>query len=97
MSVKIEKGHMGTSFDDFLRDENIYEETVERAIKRVLSRQIKAAMEEEELTKSAMAKKMQTSRQALDRLLDPENKSVTLSTLARAAEAVGRKLKVELV
>jgi hypothetical protein len=97
MSGKIEKGRIGSSFDDFLREEGVYEETTERAIKRVLARQIEAAMQENKLTKTAMAKAMKTSRQALDRLLDPTNESVTLSTLARAAKAVGRELRVELV
>lgn len=97
MSAKIEKGRIGSSFDDFLREEGTYEETAERAIKRVLARQIEAAMKENQLTKTAMARAMKTSRQALDRLLDPTNESVTLSTLARAAKAVGRELRVELV
>jgi len=97
MSKKIEKGRIGSSFDNFLREEGTYEETTERAIKRVLARQINAAMEENNLTKTAMAERMKTSRQALDRLLDPANESVTLSTLARAAKAVGREIKVELV
>ena len=97
MSKEIEKGRIGSSFDDFLREEGVYEETTERAIKRVLARQIEAAMQENKLTKTAMAKAMKTSRQALDRLWDPTNESVTLSTLARAAKAVGRELRVELV
>jgi len=97
MSKKIEKGRIGSSFDDFLREEGTYEETTERAIKRVLARQINAAMEKNNLTKTAMAARMKTSRQALDRLLDPANESVTLSTLARAAKAVGREIRVELV
>ncbi len=97
MSKKVEKGRAGSSFDDFLREEGTYEETTERAIKRVLARQIEAAMEAKNLTKTAMASRMKTSRQALDRLLDPENESVTLSTLSRAAKAVGREIKLELV
>jgi len=97
MSKKIEKGRIGSSFDDFLREEGTYEETNERAIKRILARQIQAAMDESKLTKTAMAARMKTSRQALDRLLDPANESVTLSTLARAAKAVGREIRVELI
>lgn len=97
MSRNVEKGRIGSSFDDFLREEGTYEETTERAIKRVLTRQIQAAMAENNLTKTAMAARMKTSRQALDRLLDPANESVTLSTLARAARAVGRKIRIELV
>lgn len=97
MRAKTEKGRIGSSFDDYLREEGAYEATTERAIKRVLARQIKAAMEANNLTKTAMAERMNTSRQALDRLLDPTNDSVTLVTLSRAAQAVGRRIKVELV
>ena len=72
-------------------------ECEERAIKQILADQIKAAMEQDRLTKAAMAARMQTSRRALDRLLDPANTSVTLHTLQRAALAVGRQLRLELV
>jgi antitoxin HicB len=95
--MKKKKGRVGSSFDDFLKDEGIYEEVTARAIKRVLARQIGALMQAEGVTKTALAKRMQTSRAQLDRLLDPDNVSVTLGTLARAAQAVGRKLRVELV
>lgn len=91
------KGRIGTSFDDFLKDEGIYEEVTARAIKRVLARQLSGLMQKQGLTKSELARRMQTSRAQLDRLLDPENESVTLGTLTRAAEAVGRHLKMELV
>jgi antitoxin HicB len=91
------KGHIGSSFDDFLKDEGIYEKVTARAIKRVLARQLSGLMQKQGLTKSELAKRMQTSRAQLDRLLDPENESVTLGTLTRAAQAVGRQLKMELV
>ncbi|HWP26967.1 MAG TPA: XRE family transcriptional regulator [Xanthobacteraceae bacterium] len=91
------KGRIGSSFDEFLKDEGIYEEVTARAIKRVLARQLAALMQAERLTKSEFAKRMRTSRAQLDRLLDPENDSVTLGTLSRAAHAVGRQLRVELV
>ena len=91
------KGRIGSSFDDFLKGEGIYEEVTARAIKRVIARQLGAQMERHGLTKSAMARRMKTSRAQLDRLLDPENESVTLGTLTRAAHAVGRKLRMELV
>lgn len=68
-----------------------------RAIKRVIARQLDALMQNQGLTKSTLAKRMKTSRAQLDRLLDPENESVTLATLARAAQAVGRNLRMELV
>jgi antitoxin HicB len=91
------KGHIGSSFDDFLKDEGIYEKVTARAIKRALARQLSGLMKKQGLTKSELAKRMQTSRAQLDRLLDPENESVTLGTLTRAAQAVGRQLKMELV
>jgi len=91
------KGRIGSSFDDFLKDDGLYEEVTARAIKRVIARQLDALMRENHLTKSALARRMRTSRAQLDRLLDPENESVTLGTLTRAAHAVGRKLRMELV
>jgi antitoxin HicB len=91
------KGKIGSSFDDFLKEEGIYEEVTARAIKRVIARQLGALMQDQKLTKSALAKRMKTSRAQLDRLLDPENESVTLGTLTRAAQAVGRQLRMELV
>jgi antitoxin HicB len=91
------KGRIGSSFDDFLKKEGIYEEVTARAIKRVIARQLDALMEEEGLTKTELAKRMKTSRAQLDRLLDPDNESVTLATLTRAAQAVGRQLRMELV
>ncbi len=84
-------------FDDFLKEEGIYTEVTARAIKRVIARQLDALMEEEGLTKTELAKRMKTSRAQLDRLLDPENEFVTLGTLTRAAKAVGRELRMELV
>jgi DNA-binding Xre family transcriptional regulator len=91
------KGRIGSSFDDFLKEDGIYEEVTARAIKRVIVRQLDALMREQGLTKSELAKRMETSRAQLDRLLDPENESVTLATLTRAAQAVGRNLRMELV
>jgi hypothetical protein len=91
------RGQIGSSFDDFLAEQGILQECEERAIKQILADQIKAAMENDRLTKAAMAARMQTSRRALDRLLDPANTSVTLHTLQRAALAVGRQLRLELV
>ena len=91
------KGQIGSSFDEFLKEEGIYEEVTARAIKRVIARQIDGLMQDQGLTKSELAKRMQTSRAQLDRLLDPDNESVTLGTLTRAAHAVGRQLRMELV
>jgi antitoxin HicB len=91
------KGKVGSSFDEFLKEEGIYEEVTARAIKRVIARQLDALMQHQGLTKSSLAKRMKTSRAQLDRLLDPDNESVTLDTLTRAAQAVGRQLRMELV
>ncbi|MEQ8698366.1 MAG: helix-turn-helix domain-containing protein [Bauldia litoralis] len=93
----IEKGRAGPLFEDFLREQGTYEETTEVAIKRVLAFQLAAAMKEQAISKVEMAKRLRTSRSQLDRLLDPENDTVTLAALARAARAVGRSLSVELV
>lgn len=87
----------GSSFDDWLKEEGIYEEVSAAAIKRVLARQIERAMNEKRLTKAEVARRMRTSRAALDRLLDAQNGSVTLNTLYRAAAAVGRQVRLELV
>ncbi len=91
------KSRIGGSFDAFLKEEGVYEEVTARAIKRVIARQLDAIMRKDHLTKTMLAKRMQTSRAQLDRLLDPDNESVTLGTLARAAHAVGRNLRMELV
>ena len=88
---------IGSSLDDFLVEEHLYEQANVAAIKRVLVWQIEQFMQQQSLSKAAMAKRMQTSRAALDRLLDPENESVTLHTLQRAAQSVGKHLRLELV
>jgi antitoxin HicB len=93
----MKKKNIGSSFDSFLREENMYEEITAAAIKRVLARQVENAMEQKGLTKAEMARRMHTSRAALDRLLDPENDAVTLGTLRRAAAVVGREIRLELV
>jgi DNA-binding Xre family transcriptional regulator len=91
------KGRVGSSFDDYLKSEGLYEEVTAGAIKRVIARQLDALMEKQGITKSELARRMKTSRAQLDRLLDPGNESVTLGTLARAAHAVGRQLRMELI
>jgi DNA-directed RNA polymerase beta subunit len=92
------KGYIdrGETFDDFLANDGILGDTEDAAIKEIIADQIKAAMARQKLTKTQMAVRMKTSRRQLDRLLDPDNPSVTLSTLRRAASAVGRNLRVEL-
>ncbi len=88
--------HVGSSFDDFLRDEGALEHAEAVAAKRVIAFQIAREMEQRHITKAELARRMGTSRPAVDRLLDPANPSVTLSTLEKAAAAVGKCLKVEL-
>jgi len=87
--------HIGSEFDDFLRDEGLLAEAQATAVKRVIAFQIEKEMEHRQLSKSQLAKRMKTSRSALDRLLDPENASVTLLTLENAAIALGKRLKVQ--
>jgi antitoxin HicB len=93
----MKKGHIGSSFDSWLREEGIYEEVTATAIKRVLARQVEAAMKEKNFSKAEMARRMHTSRASLDRLLDPENDAVTLTTLQKAAIVVGRQVRLELI
>ncbi len=89
--------HEGSSFDDFLKEEVMYEECMAVAIKRVLAWQLANEMEKQNITKRAMAQLMDTSRSQLDRLLDPEKTGVSLETMQRAAFAVGRELRIDLV
>lgn len=89
------KKHVGSKFDDFLREEQLLDAIETTAVKRVIAFQIEREMKRRKLTKSEMASRMKTSRAALERLLDPANTSVTLATLERAASALGKKLRVE--
>ena len=88
---------IGSSFDDFLRKEGIYEEVTAAAIKEVLAWQIDQSRREQGLSKKALAERMHTSRSQVERLLDPANVQTQLDTLQRAAEALGRTLEVRLV
>ena len=89
--------HRGSDFRDFLQDEGILEEVEMRALKQAVSLQFTALLKRQSLSKAAMAVRMKTSRAAADRLLDTSNPSVTLNTLGKAARALGRKVKIELV
>lgn len=95
--VKKQVSPLGSSFDAFLHEQEFYDEATLAATKRVLAEQIRQAMEQEHLTKTEMAKRMHTSRSALERLIDPDNENVTLQTLDKAAKAIGRRLAVALV
>lgn len=88
--------HVGSSLDDFLDEEGLLAESEAVAVKRVIAYQLKAMMKEQRLSKTVLAGRMKTSRAALERLLDPENASVTLLTLERAARALGMRIKIEL-
>jgi antitoxin HicB len=88
---------VGSSLEDFLKEEGIYEECHTQAVKEVLAWQLQQFMQEKGLSKVEMAQQMQTSRAALDRLLDPNNTAVTLRTMIKAAAVVGKSIRVELV
>lgn len=88
---------IGSSFDDFLKEEGITEEVENRAVKKLISFQLLDTLKNEHLTKTELAHRLDTSRAAVDRLLDPDNDSVTLLTLIKAASVLGKKLKLELI
>ena len=88
--------HKSSRFDDFLKEEGIFEEVQARALKRALAEQIEESMQAASLTKTAMASKMSTSRSQLDRVLDPDNLSIQLDTLIKAARAVGKSVEIKI-
>jgi DNA-binding phage protein len=90
------KDRIGSSLDDFLKEDGLHEVVTARILERVVARQLGALMREKHLTRTMLAKRLQTSRARLDRVLDPDNESVTLGALIRVARAVGRKLRLEL-
>ncbi len=89
--------HLGDTLDNFLEEEGFLAEAEAIAIKRVIAYQISQLMDEQDLSKAEMARRMQTSRAAVGRLLDPSNESATLTTLEKAAFALGKRLQVALV
>ena len=90
------KKHMGSSIDDFLKEEGIFEEAQTQAVKEVVAWQLAEAMKKKKISKNKMAALLKTSRTQVDRLLDPKN-DITLSSLQRAAAMVGRRVTIELV
>ena len=88
--------HLGSSFDDFLKEQGIFEETIDIANKRAYVFQLEKEMKKQNIGKAELAENMETSRSQVDRVLDPKMPS-TLKTLAKAANAVGRKVAVMLV
>ena len=85
---------LGSLFEDFLKEEKIFEAVKVRAIKTIVTRQLTDAMKQQKITHTDMAKRLKTSRASLRRLLDPKNTSITLHTLNRAAEAIGKELYI---
>ena len=92
----INNPHIGSSLDDFLKDEGIYEEVRELALKKKIAAAFVKEMKEAKITKSEMAKRMNTSRATVDRLLDGTNDALTLNTLFKAAEAIGKPFKFHI-
>jgi plasmid maintenance system antidote protein VapI len=87
---------MGSSVDDFLKEEGIFEEAQAQAVKEVVAWQLTEAMKKKKISKNKMAALLKTSRTQVDRLLYPKN-DITLSSLQRAAAMVGRRVSIELV
>lgn len=96
MTTEIETGKVGGSFEDFLIEQGTYEETTERAVKRVLAFQLAEEMKAKGITKVKMAEMLDTSRSQLNRLLDPSADNVTLSSLSKVARLMGRSIHLEL-
>ena len=89
--------HIGTDFSDFLKEDGIFEETNDIAIKRVIVYQLEQEMKAQNITKTKMAEMMNTSRAVVNRLLNPDNSSLTLSTLESATHALGKRLNISIV
>lgn len=89
--------HLGSSLDDFLEEEGLLVEAETVAVKRVLAFQLARLMAEQKVTKTEMARRMNTSRAAVERLLNPDSEAATLTTLEKAASALGKRLHVELI
>jgi predicted XRE-type DNA-binding protein len=88
---------IGSSFDDFLEDEGLKEEIENGSIKKLIAYQMQEKLKNEHLTKTELAQRLDTSRAAVNRLLDPYNDSITLLTLKKAASILGKKIKLELI
>jgi antitoxin HicB len=88
--------HIGSKFEDFLADEGILEECRAAAIKFKIARELEKAMNERKITKAEMAKRLKTSRTGIDRLLDPDNTSITLNTMAKVAHLLGKRIEFAL-
>jgi len=89
----MKKKHLGSSFDDFLAEEGILEECRAAAIKFKIARDLKKVMGERHMTKADVARRLKTSRTGVDRLLDPDNTSITLNTMAKVAHLLGKRIE----
>jgi len=96
-AARTKNKHRGSSFESLLKKEGLHEQVQAIALKRAIAMKLNDLMKQKRVNKSVMAAEMRTSRAAIHRLLDPENTSVTLATLNRAARSLGRKVKIELV
>jgi len=95
--MNLNKNAIGSSFDDFLEEENILAESDAIAIKRVIAFEVEKSMQEKHITKTEMAKRMGTSRSSLTRLLDPLNNSITLATIETALAAIGKRVQIQII
>lgn len=95
--MKRKNKYTGSDFDDFLREEGIFEECSAKAIKFMLANELAEKIEKEQISKSEVARKLKTSRTALERILDSKNSSITLNTLNKIASFIGKKLEVRLI
>ena len=95
--IDIKKEHIGSSLDDLLKEDGIYEDVVVAATKKALAFKLEQLMREQQITKTELAKQMKTSRSALDRLLDPTNTSVTLQSIGKAASVLGKRVVLDLL
>lgn len=87
----------GSNFDDFLKEQGMFDEVTAKALKRAISEQLRESMQEQSITKVALASRMATSRTQVDRLLDPDNLRIQFDSLVRAASAVGKHVEIRLV
>ncbi|HPD60950.1 MAG TPA: helix-turn-helix transcriptional regulator [Thermodesulfobacteriota bacterium] len=95
--IELKEKHIGSSFDDFLKEEGMYDEVVVAATKKALAFKLQNLIKEKNISKVALAKKMHTSRSSLDRLLDPTNTSVTLQSIGKAASVLGKRVVVDIL
>lgn len=95
--MKKSNAHSGSDFDDFLKEQGIYDEVTAKALKRAISEQLREGMQARQITKVTMAARMETSRTQVDRLLDPDNLKIQFDSLVKAATAIGKHVEIRLV